>query len=103
MLKRRALRRKQLGAVFRYPHIVLEANTELITDVDPGLIAEGHTGLQFQGIAAHEIRPFVTVHSNTVANTVSEKVVVWPEARLLNYFASRCIYSLALDTRFGCA
>src|SRR5579863_6456477 len=97
-----ALRCKQLGAGFCDVHIVFKADPELTTDVDSRLVAESHVRLQKGGIAPHQIRPLVPIHSHAMAHTMSKELVVRPIARAGNDFSCRCIHGLTLATRTRC-
>src|SRR5581483_6728798 len=66
------LRRKQFGPRLRDQHVVLETDAELAGDVNAGLVAEHHTGLEFERVTAHEVRPFVSVHPHAVTHPVGE-------------------------------
>ena len=74
----RALRGEEFGAVFRDEEIVFEADAEFAGNVDAGLVAEGHAGLEFGvevpavHVVANEIGPFVSIEANSVANSVAE-------------------------------
>src|ERR1700678_1552804 len=87
IFQRWALRRKQLGGVFRDVHIVFETDTKFSVDVDAGLVAGRHIGRKPGGVAADEVWPFVTIHAQAVTETVGKILVVRTVARVSNYFS----------------
>ena len=68
------------AAVFGDVPVVFEADAELASDVDAGLVGEAHAGGKGRGVAADEIGPLVAVHADAVADAVGEVFVVGAEA-----------------------
>jgi hypothetical protein len=63
IFQRARLRREQLRAAFSNAHIVLNPYAKLTANIDARLIARCHIGLQFGRVAAHKVRPLVSIHS----------------------------------------
>src|SRR5438094_5556262 len=68
LFQARALRREQFGAVFGDVHIVFQAHAKFAAQIDPWLVAERHARLKLCLVAADQIRPFVDIHANAVAD-----------------------------------
>src|SRR5262245_36137565 len=97
ILERGARRREQLGAIFGDDHVVLEPNAELPANVDARFVAEGHARRQLQRVAPHEIRPFVAIHPEAMADAVGEVLVVGAESRVDDHCSRGRVDRLALD------
>src|SRR6185312_2479649 len=67
---------KKFSAVFRDVHVVLKAHSEFTATVDAGFVAETHVGSKRQRVAAHQVRPLVSVHADAVAHAMSEVLVI---------------------------
>ncbi len=68
---------KHLGTVGGDDPVVFEADAEFASDVDAGLVGEGHAGGERRGVAADEVGPFVAVHAaDAVTEAVGEVFVV---------------------------
>src|ERR1700690_2076119 len=87
LLQRWTLRREQFGAVLQNMHVVFQSDAELSANVDSRLIAEGHLRLKFCRIAAHQIRPLVSIHAHAVSQAMREVFEVWAVARIGDYLA----------------
>src|ERR1700750_2026918 len=96
-----ALRGEHLAAVFGDVPVVFEADAELAGDVDAGFVGEAHAGGEGRGIAADEIRPFVSVHADSVADTMGEVFVVGTVAGGGDDVAGGSVDGLALDAGTG--
>ena len=55
---------------FRDVHIIFKANAKFSSNVNIGLVAGGHIGLQFGRVAADQIGPLVHIHADAVAQAV---------------------------------
>src|SRR5579864_2846731 len=82
--------------------VVFETDAELAGDVDAGFVGEAHPGDERGGVAANEIRPFVTVHADAVAEAVGEVLVVGAVAGGSDDVASSFVDGLTLDAWVGC-
>src|SRR5260370_21080276 len=99
LFQRCALWCKRFCPVFRDVHGVFESPAEFAPNINSGLVAEGHVGLEFGRVAAYQIRPLVTIHADAMAKPVCEKFVVRTEASVGNDFAGCSIHVAARDAR----
>src|SRR5579863_66491 len=95
VFERWALRSQEFRPVFGDDHVVFEANAELALDVDAGLVAEGHAGLEVgsgveaEHVVAHQVGPFVAVHADAVADAMREASEAGAVAAVDNDLARR--------------
>src|SRR5689334_23685399 len=95
LLQGRAGRGEQLGAFLGDVHAILQAHPELATLVHPRLVAETHARRQLALVAAHQVRPFMAVHADAVAQAMREVAVVGTEARVGDDLARGAIHRFA--------
>src|SRR5689334_2975895 len=96
IFERRALRCKEFSAVFSNVHIVFQADPEFSADVNPGLIAERHIRCKRQSIAADQVRPLVSVHSDAVTEPMGEVFVIRTVAGVCDHLARGRVHRLSL-------
>src|SRR5437867_3557840 len=72
-------------------HNIFQPYSELARNVDSRFIAEAHARLKFGLVPLHQIGPFMTIQSDAVSKSMSEVLVTWTEARILDHFASSTI------------
>src|SRR6266478_4912019 len=101
IFQRRTLRREQLGAAFGNVHVIFKTHAEFARHVDSRLVAESHVACEQCGVAAHQVGPFVDVHSDSVSQAVSEEFVVWPIARVTDHLPRRRIHRLTFHAGSG--
>src|SRR6185369_9653547 len=66
---------QHLRAAVRDVDDVFAAHAELAVLVNPGLIAEGHSGFELDRAALHEVRPFVSFQADPVTQTMCKEFV----------------------------
>src|SRR4030042_1611179 len=90
------------AAVLCDDHAVLDADSEFSIDVDPRLVAEGHSRLELQRVPADEGRIFVSLQADAVAEGVGEILIIRTEAGILDNPAGRPVHGFACCSRFDC-
>src|SRR5580700_9119942 len=68
----RRLPRKGTRAVPGDVHTVFQTNAEFAVNGDHGLVAERHSRLQLQLIAAHQVGPLVNIEANAVTGPMRQ-------------------------------
>lgn len=101
MFEGRALRSEKLRPAFGDVHVVLEADPKFAAQIDTGLVAEGHVWLQWESVAANQIRPFVAIHTDSMTDAMGEVRVIRAVAGSSDNFARSGVHGLAFDSRFG--
>src|SRR5256885_1927803 len=92
IFERRALRCKEFCATFRDAHVIFQAHSEFAANINSRLIAECHVGRKRQSIAADQVRPLVSIHSDAVAHAMGEVFVIRTVAGVSDHLASRRVH-----------
>src|SRR5262245_19453724 len=94
LINRGALSGKHLRPFFSDVETVFQADAELAINRDHRLVAETHSRLKPDLVAAHEICPLVPVQSDAVASAMRQprNFVIGAEARVGNHFARGGVY-----------
>jgi len=100
MFQIRALRRKQLRAVFRHVPIIFQSDAKFAANINPWLVAEGQIWGQRQSVSTNQIRPLMAVHTDPMSHSMRKVFVVRAVTGVGDYFARGGVDSLTLDARF---
>ena len=82
-------------------HVIFEPNAKFPSDVNSWFVTEGHVRLNFCGVSADQVWPFVAIHAHSVSDPVGKKFVVGTVARSYDHISRGSIDGPAFRAGFG--